>query len=104
MRLCQKHQLHSISFTAVRSASSQHCWILQNGIIYRDIKLENILLDSEGHIVLTDFGLSREFRADESDRRAYSFCGTIEYMAPEVVRGGNHGHDIVSWRPACWAA
>lgn len=72
--------------------------LLQLGIIYRDIKLENILLDKEGHIVLTDFGLSKEFLPHERDSnaRAYSFCGTIEYMAPEVVRGGSAGHDIVS--------
>ena len=37
----------------------------QLGIVYRDIKLENILLDSEGHIVLTDFGLSKEFLEEE---------------------------------------
>ncbi|KAJ8678907.1 hypothetical protein QAD02_014694 [Eretmocerus hayati] len=70
------------------------------GIIYRDIKLENILLDREGHVVLTDFGLSKEFLPHERDgnARAYSFCGTIEYMAPEVVRGGSAGHDIaVDW-------
>ncbi|XP_065728077.1 ribosomal protein S6 kinase alpha-5 isoform X5 [Phocoena phocoena] len=67
------------------------------GIIYRDIKLENILLDSNGHVVLTDFGLSKEFVADEAER-AYSFCGTIEYMAPDIVRGGDSGHDkAVDW-------
>uniref|UniRef100_G3UN48 Ribosomal protein S6 kinase n=1 Tax=Loxodonta africana TaxID=9785 RepID=G3UN48_LOXAF len=67
------------------------------GIIYRDIKLENILLDSNGHVVLTDFGLSKEFVADEAER-AYSFCGTIEYMAPDIVKGGDSGHDkAVDW-------
>uniref|UniRef100_A0A8C3MZ03 Ribosomal protein S6 kinase alpha-5 n=1 Tax=Geospiza parvula TaxID=87175 RepID=A0A8C3MZ03_GEOPR len=67
------------------------------GIIYRDIKLENILLDSDGHVVLTDFGLSKEFLTDENER-AYSFCGTIEYMAPDIVRGGDAGHDkAVDW-------
>lgn len=69
----------------------------QLGVIYRDIKLENILLDKDGHIVLTDFGLSKKYDST-SEGRAYSFCGTLEYMAPEIIRSGNDGHDIaVDW-------
>ncbi|KAG8146786.1 hypothetical protein E2320_013889 [Naja naja] len=61
------------------------------GIIYRDVKLENILLDNEGHVVLTDFGLSKEFVTEDKER-TFSFCGTIEYMAPEIVRSkSGHG-------------
>ncbi len=57
------------------------------GIIYRDLKPENILLDASGHIKLTDFGLSKE-SVDNS--KTYSFCGTVEYMAPEVVNRRGH--------------
>ncbi|KAG5266846.1 hypothetical protein AALO_G00236880 [Alosa alosa] len=65
------------------------------GIIYRDLKPENILLDEEGHIKITDFGLSKE--AIENDKRAYSFCGTIEYMAPEVVNRRGHTQSADWW-------
>lgn len=61
------------------------------GIIYRDLKPENILLDADGHISLTDFGLSK---LPLDDQKAYSFCGTVEYMAPEVVN--RKGHSFVA--------
>ncbi|XP_048413837.1 ribosomal protein S6 kinase 2 alpha-like isoform X1 [Stegostoma tigrinum] len=65
------------------------------GIIYRDLKPENILLDEEGHIKLTDFGLSKE--AVDHEKKAYSFCGTVEYMAPEVVNRRGHTHSADWW-------
>ncbi|XP_042570844.1 ribosomal protein S6 kinase alpha-3 [Cyprinus carpio] len=65
------------------------------GIIYRDLKPENILLDEDGHIKLTDFGLSKE--SIDHENKAYSFCGTVEYMAPEVVnrRGHTYSADFI---------
>ncbi|XP_054653438.1 ribosomal protein S6 kinase alpha-1 isoform X4 [Dunckerocampus dactyliophorus] len=65
------------------------------GIIYRDLKPENILLDEEGHIKLTDFGLCKE--AIDHHEKAYSFCGTVEYMAPEVVNRQGHTHSADWW-------
>ncbi|XP_050314218.1 ribosomal protein S6 kinase beta-2-like [Anthonomus grandis grandis] len=65
------------------------------GIIYRDLKPENILLDHEGHVKLTDFGLSKEHIQDNT--RTLTFCGTIEYMAPEIILRQGHGKAADWW-------
>lgn len=67
------------------------------GIIYRDLKPENILLDSEGHIKLTDFGLSKQFFGNEAEKKAFSFCGTPEYLAPEILKGTGHDKSVDFW-------
>eukprot|EP01126_Amoeba_proteus_P040490 TRINITY_DN431_c0_g2_i9.p1 TRINITY_DN431_c0_g2~~TRINITY_DN431_c0_g2_i9.p1 ORF type:complete len:293 (+),score=61.87 TRINITY_DN431_c0_g2_i9:800-1678(+) len=66
------------------------------GIIYRDLKPENLLLSSEGNIVMTDFGLSKE-GLQASDARTATFCGTPEYLAPEVIKGEDYTKAIDWW-------
>jgi protein-serine/threonine kinase len=63
-------------------------------IIYRDLKPENILLDADGHVKLTDFGLSKEGIQDNFSAR--SMCGTPEYLAPEILNKHGHGK-AVDW-------
>jgi len=69
------------------------CHLHSYDIVYRDLKPENILLDSEGHICITDFGLSKEL----SEGGAHTFCGTPEYLAPEVLKGQGHGTPVDWW-------
>lgn len=66
----------------------------QKHIIYRDLKPENILMDEDGYICLTDFGLAKILN---ENAQAYSFCGTPEYLAPEILNEKGHAFPVDWW-------
>nr|XP_054312916.1 ribosomal protein S6 kinase beta-1-like isoform X5 [Pongo pygmaeus]XP_054313025.1 ribosomal protein S6 kinase beta-1-like isoform X4 [Pongo pygmaeus] len=67
----------------------------QKGIIYRDLKPENIMLNHQGHVKLTDFGLRKESIHDGTVTQ--TFCGTIKYMAPEILMRSGHNRAVDWW-------
>lgn len=66
----------------------------QSNFIYRDLKLENILLNDKGYVKLTDFGLAKFVKKEE---KTYTMCGTIFYLAPEVVIEEGHSQPADWW-------
>lgn len=69
-------------------------YLHDNNIIYRDLKPENVLLDAEGHIKLTDFGLAKDLSDVDF---ASTMCGTVEYMAPEIIQHQHYGKSVDWW-------
>lgn len=66
------------------------------GVVYRDMKPENVLLAADGHLKLVDFGLAKD-NVSEATVGCTSFCGTPEYLAPEVLARTGHGQAVDWW-------
>jgi len=94
------HLCHAKQFSEKRTAFyaaeilSAIDYLHKKNIIYRDLKLENIMMDHDGHLALIDFGLSKH-HFDQTG--ATTFCGTAYYIAPEVLKGYKYGYSVDYW-------
>lgn len=69
-------------------------YLHSRGFIYRDLKPENLVLDSREYPKLTDFGFAKNLG---SQKKTWSLCGTPEYLAPELIRKQGYDHAIDCW-------
>ncbi|XP_053574045.1 serine/threonine-protein kinase N1 isoform X2 [Bombina bombina] len=93
--------IHSEVFSQTRAMFYAACVLLglqflhSKNIVYRDLKLDNLLLDSEGYVKLADYGLCKEGMGP-SDRTS-TFCGTPEFLAPEVLTDASYTRAVDWW-------
>lgn len=66
-----------------------------NNVVHRDLKPENVLMHPSGYVCLADFGLAK-FLKDREDQ-TFSFCGTAEYLAPEIIEQRGHSYAVDWW-------